>query len=401
MKRFVILLIGVLIMTQVLSVGVGASGSSEKASKKIIVFKQDFTGKQAKEKLLNKYGAQKVKHLDLINATAVNMTPVVEAQLAKDGSVLRIDEDIEVTALGKPVQTSKPTPVPTPTPTQTTPWGIDRIDAVEVTIDNETYINIKVGVIDTGIDLTHPDLADIVIDGINTIGTYNNNSYTDDNGHGTHVAGIITALDNSFGVVGVSSGIDLYSIKVLNKRGSGYLSDVIEGLNWAVTKGIQVVNMSLGANTYVQSFEDAVNKAYDSGIVLVAAAGNESGAVSYPAKFDNVIAVSATGMDNIIAGFSNFGPEVDIAAPGISIYSTYKGSAYATMSGTSMASPHVAGVAALVLMAGKGDLNGDGKLSSKEVMDRIKATAVKLPGMEDATRYGAGLVNANNAVYGE
>ena len=407
MKRFVILLISVLIITQVLAVGVGASENNGQVAKKIIVFKQDFTDKQAKDKVLNKYGAQKIKHLEIINATAVRLTPAVEALLAKDGSVLRIDEDIEVYTIGKPIRTPKPTPVtspnptatpiPTPTPTQILPWGIDRIDAELVTVDNQFGVNVKVGVIDTGIDLAHPDLAGIVKGGVNTINTYKSGSYADDNGHGTHVAGIIAALDNSFGVVGVSSAVQLYSIKVLNKQGSGYLSDVIEGLQWAANNGMQVVNMSLGSKTYVQSFEDAVNAAYDKGVVLVAAAGNESGPVSYPAAFDNVIAVSATDVNNNIAGFSNFGSQIDVAAPGVSIYSTYKGSAYATLSGTSMASPHVAGVAALVLTAGKGDTNGDGKVSPAEVKARIEGTAVK-PAGGDTLKYGYGIVNAFNAV---
>ncbi|NJD01610.1 MAG: peptidase S8 [Ruminiclostridium sp.] len=398
-KRFIILLIGVLIMTQVLAVGVGAANDNGQAARKIVVFKQDFTGKQAKDKVLNKYGAQKVKHLDIINATAVMLTPTVEKLLAKDGSVLRIDEDIEVYAIGKPAPVPSPTPKPDPNSNEVLPWGIDRIDAERVTIDDGAGTNIKVGVIDTGIDLTHPELASVVKGGVNTIDNPESTNYADNNGHGTHVAGIIAALDNEVGVVGVSSRIDLYSIKVLDSSGSGYLIDVIEGLQWAANNGMQVVNMSLGTKTYIKSFEDAVNAAYNNDIVLVAAAGNESGPVSYPAAFSNVMAVSATDINNKIAKFSNRGPEIDVAAPGVSILSTYIGSTYATFSGTSMASPHVAGVAALVLTAGKGDLNGDGFQSPAEVMARIKNTATVLPSESRYTyKYGSGLVNALNAV---
>ena len=292
---------------------------------------------------------------------------------------------VKPTPVTSPSPTADPTPVPSKQPI---PWGIGRIDADDVLIDDEANANIKVGVIDTGIDLQHPDLYKLVKGGFNAINV--RKSYADDNGHGTHVAGIIAALDNSFGVVGVSSAVDLYSIKVLNSQGSGYLSDVIEGLDWAAKNGIQVVNMSLGASSNVPSFEAAVNAAYAKGVVMVAAAGNESGDVSWPAAYNNVMAVSATDGDNKIAYFSNFGPEIDVAAPGVSIYSTYKGSVYATLSGTSMASPHVAGVAALVLIA-------DGSLSPAEVMARIKATAVMATEW-DTLQYGAGLVNAYNAV---
>jgi subtilisin family serine protease len=274
-------------------------------------------------------------------------------------------------------------------------WNIDRVDA-EISWGISTGDPVKVGVIDTGIDLSHPDIKSNIKGGYNAI--YPWKSPNDDNGHGTHVAGIIAALNNSIGVVGVGPNIDLYAIKVLNASGSGYLSDVIEGLDWAVTHGMQIVNMSLGTSQNVQSFHDAIVSAYNAGVVIVAAAGNSGGAVSYPAAYPEVIAVSATDQNNQIASFSSRGPEVDLAAPGVNIYSTYKGKSYATLSGTSMATPHVTGAAALVIDTKKCDLNSDNICTPAEVQQRLEQTAIDLgdPGKDNL--YGYGLVNVYQAL---
>jgi len=163
---------------------------------------------------------------------------------------------------------------------------------------------------------------------------------------------------------------------------------------------MQVINMSLGTTSDVQSFHDAIIAAHNAGIVIVAAAGNTGGAVTYPAAYPEVIAVSATDQNDQIASWSSRGPEVDLAAPGVSIYSTYKGTDYATLSGTSMAAPHVTGVVALVLNTpvGSYDLNNNGKWDLDEVQKKLQDTAVNLgdPGFDNL--YGWGLVNAYNAV---
>jgi subtilisin family serine protease len=159
---------------------------------------------------------------------------------------------------------------------------------------------------------------------------------------------------------------------------------------------MNVVNMSLGASSDIQSFHDAVIRAHDAGIVLVAAAGNDSGAaVSYPGAYPEVIAVSATDNTNTIAYFSSVGPEVDLAAPGVGIFSSYKGQTYATLSGTSMASPHVAGVAALLLSQPvKCDTDLSGTCSPSEVQSRLESTATDLGTAGKDSQYGSGLVNA-------
>jgi subtilisin family serine protease len=213
---------------------------------------------------------------------------------------------------------------------------------------------IKVCVVDTGIQKDHPDLAANIAGGRNFVrmgGSVDKTKWNDDNGHGTHVSGTIAAIDNSIGVVGVAPLAKIYAVKVLDRNGSGYLSDVAAGIRECVIAGAHVISMSLGSSGDSSVLHDAVIYAKNAGKVIVAAAGNESGPVLYPAKYSEVWAISAVDKNLKFASFSNFGPEVDFAAPGVTVYSTVKGSGYAYFSGTSMATPHVAGIVALALSA--------------------------------------------------
>lgn len=380
-----------------------AESETEPAKRKIVVFKPEVD-EITKEALIKKAGAEKIKDLKLIRGKAVKLTAQAEKNLAKEEGILRIDDDIEVSALAKdetevpaslrPAKTGK---TPTPQPAEVLPWGIDRIDA-ELVWGSNTAEPVKVGIIDTGIDTAHPDLRANLKGGVSAVAY--TASFNDDNGHGTHVAGITAALDNEIGVIGAGPAIDLYAIKVLDRRGSGYLSDVIEGLDWAIANGMQVVNMSLGASVDVQSFHDAVIRAQAAGITQVAAAGNSGGAVGYPAAYPEVIAVSATDSTNTIASWSSRGPQVDLAAPGVSIYSTYKGQTYKTLSGTSMAAPHVTGAAALVINTPVGayDANLNGAWDPSEVQQKLQDRATDLGAAGFDNLYGYGLVNAFNAV---
>lgn len=365
-------------------------------ARKIIVFKPGVLDETAREKILEKVGGVRLKNLSLISGKAVLLSPQAVEVLRKEAGVLRIDDDVVVEALARPTRLVRPTATPTSKPAQVLPWGIDRIDA-DLVWQTSSGSAIKVAVIDTGIDVKHPDLKDNLKGGVSTV--WYTGSYNDDNGHGTHVAGIAAALNNTIGVVGVGPQIDLYGIKVLDRNGSGYLSDVIEGLDWAIQNKMQVVNMSLGTTSDVQSFRDAVQRVNTAGIVQVAAAGNSGGAVIFPAAYSQVIAVSATDKTDTIASWSSRGLEVDLAAPGVSIYSTYKGQTYKTLSGTSMASPHVAGVAALVLtQTAKCDSDLNGVCSPIEVQQRLEATARDLGDTGRDNLYGAGLVDAWQAV---
>ncbi|NCN42319.1 S8 family serine peptidase [bacterium] len=385
----ILLVLGVIGLTGINSV---SSANPEPLERKIVVFKSGVLDEPAREALLAKFGAVKTKDLTLINGKAVLLPPKAEAALARQTGVLRIDDDVIVEALVKKAGTPKPQPL------EVLPWGIDKIDAELVWPSGNTADPVKLAIIDTGIDVKHPDLTANLKGGVSTVGY--TTSYNDDNGHGTHVAGIVGAVDNEIGVIGAGPAIDLYAVKVLDRRGSGYLSDVIEGLDWAIAHGMQVVNMSLGTSADVLSFREAVQRVNSAGIVQVAAAGNSGGSVIYPAAYPEVIAVSATDNTDTIASWSSRGPEVDLAAPGVSIYSTYKGQTYKTLSGTSMAAPHVAGAAALVLNSAIGayDLNGNGVWDPIEVQNKLQDKAVDLGSHGFDNLYGWGLVNAFNAV---
>ena len=388
MKREVCLLLSMSALGLLL-VSIGLTGSwagPPQMARKIVVFdKKTFANESARNAVLGKAGIHgRIKNLPLVNGVVVIMpSKAAERALRKEAGIARIDDDIRVEAFA-----------------QTLPWGIDRIDAEKVW-SITTGDPVKVAIIDTGIASSHPDLSANLKDGVSTVGY--TAKYNDDNGHGTHVAGIVGALDNTTGVVGVGPKIDLYAVKVLDRFGSGYLSDVIEGLDWAVANGMQVVNMSLGTTSYSQSLEDAVKRVNAAGIVQVAAAGNSGSAdntVNYPAKFAQVIAVSATDSSNTITSWSSRGSEVDLAAPGASIYSTWPPRNYRTLSGTSMAAPHVAGTAALILTrpVGTYDLDADGLWDPIEVQNKLESTATDLGAAGKDNLYGSGLVSAERAV---
>ena len=386
-----------LALLAVLAFGSKTAAESPAASdneRKIVVFKDGTSGAE-RDAVLGNLQTKRIKRLhNAIDADVLeNLNESDIAALKQNPKVVRVDDDVTVFALRKPGGD------PAPAAAQVLPWGIDRIDAELVWPTGNTANPIKVGVIDTGISSSHPDLATNIKGGYNAINS--RKSYNDDNGHGSHVAGIIAAINNSTGVVGAAPQTDLYAIKVLNAAGSGYLSDVIEGIDWAITRGIQVTNMSLGTSADVQSMHDAVIRARNAGIVQVAAAGNDANKpVIYPAAYPEVIAISATDSTNTIASWSSRGPEVDLTAPGVSIYSTYKGTGYATLSGTSMSSPHVAGAAALLINTpvGSHDANSNGRWDPDEVQTRLQATATDLGAGGFDPLYGWGLVNAWAAV---
>ncbi|MBI4128021.1 MAG: S8 family peptidase [Parcubacteria group bacterium] len=277
-------------------------------------------------------------------------------------------------------------------------WGLMAIKGDLVQALGRSGAGVKIGIIDTGIDLDHSDLAFNIKGGVNLI--HPEESFTDDNGHGTHVAGIIGALDNNEGTVGVAPEVSLYAIKVLGADGTGTLEDIIEGIRWATENGMNVINMSVVTLQDTYEFHEAIRAAFDAGIVIVAAAGNSGGDVFFPAAYDEVIAVSALDTTNARADFSSHGPAIDLAAPGVGILSTFKGSGYLELTGTSMAAPYVAGVAALLLATpvGSGDLDGNGAWDPNEVEARLEKTATDLGDAGVDTLYGAGLVNAFAAV---
>ncbi|MEK7493861.1 MAG: S8 family peptidase [Patescibacteria group bacterium] len=373
--------------------------------RKIVVFK-DGVSDIEKGRIISASRGAKARKLRHGNALVAYADNAAETKLLKNTKVVRVEDDVVVEALESGAEATAQRTKPSATqPAQVLPWGIDRIDADRVWKLGQTGGGINIGIIDTGISTTHPDLAGNIKGGVSEVAyTF---SWNDDNGHGSHVAGVVAALNNTVGVVGGVSSANLYSIKVLDRNGSGYLSDVIDGIDWAVANGMQVVNISLGTTADVQSLHDAVIRAHNAGVVVVAAAGNSGGSVIYPAAYSEAIAVAATDFSNSAPYWSSRGPEVDLAAPGVNIYSTYKGTKYATLSGTSMASPHVASAAAFVLnratdttFDGLGscvsefDINCNNAWDPKEVQAKLEATASDLGVAGKDDMYGYGLVSA-------
>jgi subtilisin family serine protease len=302
-----------------------------------------------------RYGAQ-VDHVyrSALTGYAARMSDQAAARIAGDPRVTSVERDHVVTATA-----------------QTLPTGIDRIDGERsstVSGNGSGSVDVDVAVIDTGIDVDHPDLN--VQGGKNC---QSGRSYDDGNGHGTHVAGTIGAKDDGNGVVGVAPGARLWAVRVLNNQGSGSWSSIICGIDWVTAQAgtIEVANMSLGGSgtdgsCSSSSLHAAICRSVGAGVTYVVAAGNSSANAStfVPAAYDQVITVSAladfdgqpgggapatcrSDVDDTFADFSNYGADVDLIAPGVCILSTWRGGGYNTISGTSMASPHVAGAAAL------------------------------------------------------
>ena len=289
-------------------------------------------------------------------------------------------------------------------------WGLPIIQADAAWITTTGSDTVVVGVVDTGVDYTHEDLSTNIwlnsgnINGCGA-GTHGYNAITktcnpmDDNSHGTHVSGTIGAVgNNGTGVTGVNWTTAIMGLKFLGKNGSGYISDAISAIDWAVSAkdsgvNVRVLNNSWGGGGFSQAMLDEINKAGDRGILFVAAAGNNGSNNDskpfYPASYStaNEIAVAATGQNDALASFSNYGSStVDLAAPGVSILSTVPGNAYAYYSGTSMATPHVSGAAALVLTA-----CGD------QTVTALKSTILNNVDQRSLPVRTGGRLNVNNA----
>ncbi|MFC4410589.1 S8 family serine peptidase [Chungangia koreensis] len=225
-------------------------------------------------------------------------------------------------------------------------WGFQAVNKDGASFTNGiTGKGVKVAVIDSGIQ-AHRDLQ--IAGGVSTVDGVQ--SYSDDNGHGTHVAGIIAAQNNNYGTVGVAPDVQLYAVKALPSSGTGNLNDVLEGIQWSIQNDMDILNLSLGSESDVPVMRLMLEEADSDGILVVAAAGNDGGTkpVNYPAQYASTIAVTAVDSSKQLASFSNYGSTVDIAAPGVQILSTYLNGNHAWSSGTSQATPHVTGILALL-----------------------------------------------------
>jgi subtilisin len=384
------------------------SRAQSHVTRRIVVFSPNVPAAQ-RLTLAKATGATIVRELPLINAVVIetpsNTVSTAESRLTAMSEVARIDQDPKINwlravdapgadfalpnmdAIMTPLRALRkkgaaPDPVPN-AGTQVIQWGVNRVQAPAAWAKSRGA-GVKVVVIDTGLDMTHPDLAGNIKGGWNAI--TKTNDFNDDHGHGTHCGGNIAALDNSIGIVGVAPKADLYGVKVLDANGSGTFDDVIAGMQWAVDNHMEVASMSLGADQGNQALADMVKAMKTAGVTLIAAAGNSGGAVGFPGGYPEAIAVAAGDNNDQLADFSSRGPEVAVIAPGVDIYSLSKNGGYETMSGTSMATPHVAGLAALYLSKHKG-------ATPDQVRAALSAASTKLPGVPDVGQ-GAGLPSA-------
>ena len=270
-------------------------------------------------------------------------------------------------------------------------WNMAKVQASSAWDVTTGSASVAVAILDTGVDLSHPDLQGKVVASVN----FSDSSTVNDlNGHGTHLAGIVgAATNNSQGVAGLGYNTTVMNVKVMGDNGTGGYSWVAQGVVWAADHGAKVINMSLGAEFGSSTLEDAINYAWGKGVVVVAAAGNNASSTPfYPAAYPNVIAVASTDYNDHLVSSSDYGDWVDVAAPGASIWSTLPNDRYDSRSGTSMASPHVAGLAGLVFTQVV-DSNADGRLND-EVRSCIEQNADNI----GVAGIGSGRINAYKAV---
>ncbi|MBH0229437.1 S8 family peptidase [Halobacillus yeomjeoni] len=264
------------------------------------------------------------------------------------------------------------------------PQNTDTPAAWDITLGSSSQ---EIAIVDSGVDYYHPDLDDKTILGYDFV----DNDYDpmDLNSHGTHVAGTAAAeTDNARGVAGMAPNTQILAVRALDAQGSGSLNDIADAIRYSADAGAEVINLSLGCNCDTQTLEDAVDYAWNSGSVVIAAAGNDGTSTTFePASYANAIAVGAVDSNNNVASFSNYGTWVDVTAPGVSIASTTPNNGYAYKSGTSMASPHVAGLAAL--LASQGRSNSNIRAAIEQTADPISGTGYY---------FEHGLINSLDAV---
>ena len=330
---------------------------------------------------LHQYGGNIHYEFDELNTIAVSLPDHVLDRLRNNPNILRIEEDL-----------------PRYPADQVVPYGVEQVEARQVwdpvgsgQIDPSAPNGAGrlICVIDSGVKADHEDLS-----GLNFVGGYPDGWNTDTCGHGTHIVGTIAAAFNGVGIVGVSPGtVSLYIVKVYgNNCAWTYSSTLVDAAYRCRDAGAHVINMSLGGDHY-SSFEDnAFRSLYQAGILLVAAAGNGGGtAYSYPASYDSVISVAAVDQNNIVANFSQKNDQVELAAPGVFIYSTVMSGGYAYMSGTSSATAHASAAAAVVW-------SGTPAKTNAEIRSALQQTALDLGAAGRDNAYGYGLVRTKTAL---
>jgi subtilisin len=393
-----------ILLTAVMSASMSAPASGQPPQRVKVLIGFSHQPGPAEQALVRRAGGTIKYTYHLVPAIAATVPENAISGLQGNPNVLRVEPDLVGRAIDVELESA---------------WGVKRIGAGQVHDSENQGAGVKVAIVDSGVDYDHPDLDDNYVGGGNFVEP--DGDPIDVYGHGTHVAGTACAENNDngvgeLGVVGVAPSCALYSLRVLDDNGYGNASDTIAAMEWAVENGIQVANLSLGWDPDPGiTFKTAFDNAWNAGVVVVAAAGNsgnppgKGNSVTHPAKYESVIAVAATDSSDARASFSSTGDQVELAAPGAAVYSTWnddtgyydpqpvcgtdangESGCYKYGSGTSMASPHVAGTAALILAANP-------TWSNDQVRAQLRSTADDLGAAGWDPQYGYGLVDAGEA----
>lgn len=396
------------ILAALLAAALSAPAAAASPKRYLVAFREGVTPAQ-KEAALSRLGVRWSDELPEIATLVAELDEArtsfiaFEAQAAADMDVLQVEEDVvrnwlvampsfQTLPFGpelalprfERMAPSAARPLVTLPPgvdAAELPWGITRVNAPAAWAASQGD-GVKVAVIDTGVACDHPDLRANCAGGYNAVGS---GPAVDDNGHGSHVAGTIAGALDGKGVAGVAPRAKIYAVKVLDKDGSGGLVSIIKGIIWAGKNRMDVANMSLGSPMGTIFMRAAIKYAQSRGVAIIAAAGNDGGSVNYPAAYPETIAVSALAPDDKLAPFSSRGREVAFAAPGVDVRSSIPGGSWDEFSGTSMATPHVAGLAALAVSRGA---RGEAAVRAK-----LRAAARPVPGLRPFEQ-GAGVPDA-------
>lgn len=282
-------------------------------------------------------------------------------------------------------------------------WGLKTLQVPEIWKESRGRA-VKIAILDTGI-IQHPDLKPNIKGGANFT-TSNINDYTDRQGHGTHVAGIIAAADNEFGVVGVAPEAEIYAVKVLGDDGSGAIEWIVKGIDWAIEQKMDIISMSLGSSMGHPALHDAVKRAYAKNVTIIAAAGNDGDEypdddIDYPGRYPETICVGAINKYLKRSWFSSDGEELDIMAPGEDILSTYLDNDYKILSGTSMATPFISGVVALIIAKHRQVKDSKTPVDTpKRIYEHLIRTATDAGEIGKDNFYGYGIVSPSKLMQG-
>jgi subtilisin family serine protease len=335
---------------------------------------------------LNARGATQRSEIRGINARVIRAPKasagLLKGELERDANIEYVEPDFIAQALG----TSND-----PYFVQGSQWHLSKIQAPTAWDTTTGSASQIVAVIDSGVRSSHPDLVGKVLTGYDFVA--NDNDATDENGHGTGVAGTVSpGSNNQIGVCGVAWANPILPVRVLDANGSGNYSAICNGIIYAADRGAKVINLSLGGTSSSRALQDAINYAWNRQCVIVAAAGNNGSNVAfYPAACTNVVAVSATNLNDTRPSWSNFGSYVDVSAPGVDILSVYGGDQYAAWNGTSFSSPVASGVLALMAAA-------NSTLTNVQLVDLLIKNSDDIGALGKDVYYGNGRVNANRAV---